>query len=387
MVTQHRGRLIGIAALVLSLGSLAYFTRPRAADGGRQANRAPVRTGTVSRRNMAVIERSTGSVIAGTFVQVLPLVTGELKRQDFHEGQFVNKGDVLFEIDPAPYEAAVAQARGIYQKDVALLDNALADRKRLDILYKQNAISQQVRDTAVATYRVLTATVASDKAALDTALLNLGHTKIRSPIGGKTGPVLVQPGNIANTSSQTPLVTIAQLRPVKVSFTLQQGDLPRIQAQQRAGKLMARLELPGTAGVSYVAPVDFVSNGVNAQSGTIELRATFKNDDLALVPGELVQVVVELGELQNALVLPRNAVNDSPSGPFVYVIEQDRAVVKPVAVLFDDGANAAVTGELHPSDMVVTEGQLRVDAGGPVQVLGQSTSPPKMASDKIHPVR
>ena len=330
--------------------------------------------------------------MAETFVQVFPLVTGELKRQAFHEGQFVNKGDLLFEIDPEPYQAAVAQARGTYEKDLALLQNARVDQQRFETLYKQDSTSQQSRDTAAANANVLAATVAADKAALDTALLNLGYTKIRSPITGKTGAVLVQPGNIINTLNQTALVTIAQVRPVKVSFTLQQSDLPRIQERQRAGKLLARLETaegvaPATMAASPVAgaKVDFVGNSVNAQSGTIELRATFKNDDLALVPGQLVQVVVELGDLPNALVVPRNAVNDSPAGPFVYVVEQNKAVVKPVTVLFDDGSNDAVSGELHVGDTVVTEGQLRVDASSPVQVLGKTVAAPKMASDKIHP--
>jgi multidrug efflux system membrane fusion protein len=126
---------------------------------------------------------------------------------------------------------------------------------------------------------------------------------------------------------------------------------------------------------------------VNAQSGTIELRATFRNEDLALVPGQLVRVVVELGDLPQTLVVPRDAVNDSPSGSYVYAVERGKASVQQVTVLFDDGANAAVTGDLRPGQIVVTEGQLRVDAGAPVHVLGLSERPPKMAPDKVHPAR
>lgn len=383
--------LIGAVALGLVLASVSYFTRQKSnVNHAKPAAGAPVRVGIVARQDMGIIERSAGSVLAETVVQVFPRVAGELKRQWFHEGQFVNKGDLLFDIDPEPYRAAVEQARGVYEKDLALLQNAKLDLQRSENLFKQAAVSQQSRDTAAANASVLAATAASDKAALGTALLNLGYARIRSPINGKTGAVLIQPGNLVNPSSTTALVTITQVRPVKVSFTLPQNDLPRLQAQLRAGKLQAKLEIPaaeGTEAAKLAAPVNFVGNNVNTQSGTIELRATFPNDALTLVPGQLVQVVVELGDLPNALVLPRNAVNDSPAGPYVYVVEQGKAVVKPVTVLFDDGANDAVSGDLQAGDQVITEGQLRVEAGAAVQVLGKSIPPPKMASDKIHPAR
>ncbi|HEY2051443.1 MAG TPA: efflux RND transporter periplasmic adaptor subunit [Caulobacteraceae bacterium] len=382
-----RAGLIGGAALLGVLAAFAYFTQPRRAEKAKPSA-APVRVGVVARRDMAVIERSTGSVVAEAFVQVFPLVTGEIKTQHFKEGQFVKKGDLLFQIDPDPYRAAVAQARGAYEKDQASLANAQRDQQRYDTLYKQDSISQQARDTQVTTVSQIRATVASDKAALDAATLNLKYTSIRSPVGGKTGAVLINPGNIVYSSSTpTALVTVAQVQPIKVSFTLPQDDLPRIQARQRAGKLVVRLETPGPGGKVYAAPVDFVANAVNAQSGTVELRATFRNEDLSLVPGQLVRVVVELGELPQALVAPRDAVNDSPSGPYVYVVEHGSAFVKQVTVLFDDGVDAAVTGDLRPGQMVIAEGQLRVDAGGPVHVLGWSAPPPKMASDKVHPAR
>lgn len=383
----HRARVLGVLALVVVLAAFAWFMRPKSAEHAKPSAGAPVRVGSVTRRDMAVIERSVGSVVAETFVQVSPLVTGELKRQTFHEGQFVHRGELLFEIDPEPYRAAADQARGVYEKDLASLKNAERDEQRFETLYKQNATSQQSRDTAAANAKVFAATVAADKGALDAALLNLKHTKIRAPIDGKTGPVLVQPGNIANSSAPTQLVTIAQVRPIKVSFTLPQSDLPRIQAQLRKGALFVRLEVQGAGGGSYTAPVDFVGNSVNAQSGTIELRATFRNDDLALVPGQLVQLVVKLGDLPDALVVPRNAVNDSPAGPYVYVVEQNKAVQKSVSVIFDDGTDDAVTGDLHRGDVVITEGQLRVDPGGKVHVLGRSVPPPKLAEDKIHPAR
>jgi multidrug efflux system membrane fusion protein len=159
------------------------------------------------------------------------------------------------------------------------------------------------------------------------------------------------------------------VRPVKVSFTLPQTDLPRIQMRQRDGQIMAVLEVQDAKGNKLSAPVDFVGNAVSNQSGTIELRATFANDDLSLVPGQLANVTVQLGDIKDALVLPREAVNDSPTGPFVFMLAGDQAKQMPVTVLFDDGANVGVSGDLIAGADVIVEGQLRVVPDGKVHII------------------
>lgn len=382
-----RAWIIGGTALLLALIVFQHFTRPSpppAQTGGDGAG-APVRVAVLQQRDMPIIEHSVGTVVANTLVQVVPLVSGTLEKQAFREGQFVQKGALLFEIDPKPFRAALEQAQAIYRRDQAQLNNALHDKKRFETLYSQDSASQQSRDTARANADTLTATVAADKAAVDVAKLNLGYTQIRAPLTGKTGPVLIQPGNMVNAGSGasvnsggTPgaggasaggvLVSLAEVRPIKVSFTLPEGDLPRIQARQRTGTLTATLEIQGSA-KKPVAPVTFASNAVNLQSGTIELRALFPNADLALVPGELVNVIVKLDTIPNARVVPRDAVNDGPTGPFVYVVRSGKADKRSVAVLFDDGARAAISGPLQPGDQVITEGQLRVEPGAKVHIL------------------
>jgi multidrug efflux system membrane fusion protein len=170
--------------------------------------------------------------------------------------------------------------------------------------------------------------------------------------------------------SSAALVTIAQVRPTKVSFTLPQTELSRIQARAQGKGLLATLDAKDHAGDVLSAPVDFVSNIVSNQSGSIELRATFPNTDLSLVPGQLVNVTVQLDDIPGALVVPRDGVNDSPNGPFLFVVKDGKAVQVPVEVRTDDGTNAAVAGPgLHPGDRVVVEGQLRVTPGGRVKVL------------------
>ncbi|HTQ99899.1 MAG TPA: efflux RND transporter periplasmic adaptor subunit [Candidatus Acidoferrum sp.] len=375
--TVHRSRgkvwLIGGIALVAVLGGYWYLNRPDA--GGANANRvniaAPVRVAKVEKRDMAVIERSLGNVLANTLVQVTPRVQGTLQRAMFKEGQFVKKGDLLFEIDPRPYQATLDQAQAIYRRDVAQLENAVRDRKRYEDLKAQGAISIQQQDTSNTNAAVLEATVASDKAAIELAELNLGFTQIHSPIDGKTGPVLIQPGNMINGTgvNGATLVTIAEVRPVKISFTLSQSELPRIQMRQRSGKILAVLDVKDANGNNLAAAVDFIGNAVSNLSGTIELRATFPNEDLSLVPGQLVNVTVQLDDIKDALVIPREGINDSPNGPFVFGLAGDVAKQVPAKVLFDDGVNVGISANIEPGTDIVVEGQLRVVPDGKVHII------------------
>lgn len=358
-------------ALGAVLGGYWYFNAAGDSNAPKANNAAPVRVAKIERRDMAVIERSLGTVVANTLVQVTARVQGTLDRANFKEGQFVHKGDLLFQIDPRPFQVTLAQVQANYRRDQAQLENATRDKQRYDALSAQGAISTQQRDTSTTNASVLDATVAADKAAVDMAALNLSYTQIRSPVDGKTGPVLIQPGNMISGSggNGTALVTIAEVRPVKVSFTLSQAELPRIQARQRKGEIVAMLDARDAVGHPLSAPVDFVSNVVSNQSGTIELRATFPNADLALVPGQLANVTVQLDDIHNALVIPRDGVNDGPTGPYVFLVRKDKAVQVAVTVLFDDGTNAAIAGKVNPGDDVIIEGQLRVVPDGKVHVL------------------
>lgn len=372
-----RTLIIGGSLLALVLGGYWYLNGRGDSGAERRGNSAPVRVAVVEQRDMAVVERSLGSVVANTLVQLSARVQGTMMSAHFKEGQFVKKGDLLFQIDPRPFQAALAQAEAIWRRDQAQLTNALRDKKRYADLRQQGAISAQQSDTSDTNADVVGATVAADKAALDMARLNLEYSQIRSPVDGKTGPILLQPGNMISSSNgaTAPLVVIAEVRPIKVSFTLPQSELPRIQARQQTQPLRAILDARDRAGHVLSAPVDFTSNIVSNQSGTIELRATFANADLSLVPGQLVNVTVELGDIPHALVVPRDAVNDGPNGSFVFVVKNGKAVQTPVEVLTDDGTDAAIAGTgVAAGDTVVVEGQLRVTPGGDVRVLGSKDS-------------
>jgi membrane fusion protein, multidrug efflux system len=367
--TKLRKWVVGVAALMLVLGGYWHFTNNGTPAGGKGHAPAPVRTAIVQRRDMPVVEHTLGTVVANAMVQVTARVQGTLESANFKEGQFVKRGDLLFQIDRRAFQAALAQARATLLRDEALLKNANRDAQRYNALYAQNAISSQQRDTSATNAAALAATVAADKAAVDLAQLNLGYTQIRSPIDGKTGPLLVQPGNMVAATGTTALVTIAQIQPVKLSFDLPQADLPLIQARQKVRPLIATIDVRDPKNQPLSAPVDFTSNVVSNQSGTVELRANFDNANLSLLPGQLVNVTVELNNITNALVVPHDAVNDGPNGTYVYVVVDGRAMPRSVKILFDDSKNVAVQGDLKKGDQVIVEGQLRVIPNGPVQVF------------------
>jgi membrane fusion protein, multidrug efflux system len=370
--TKARNWLISSGALILILGAFWYFTRAdHAPTGGpRPSAAAPVRVAQVVRRDMHVIRRTPGTVIANTTVQITARVQGVLEAANFKEGQFVKKGDLLFQIDPRPFEAALAQSRAMLLRDQAQLKNATRDSQLYENLNKLGAVSTQQRDTSATNVEVLAATIAADEAAINVAQLNLGYTEIRSPVDGKTGPMLIQPGNMITTTGAAPLVTIAQIQPIKISFNLPQADLPLILAREKAKGLTASVDSDDAKGKPLSAPVDFTSNTVNNQSGTIELRATFDNKDFSFLPGQLVNITVELDTIPNALTVPRDAVNDGPDSSYVYVVVNGKAVQRNVRVLFDDAKTVAIEGDMNPGDQVIVEGQLRVDPNGAVSVLG-----------------
>jgi multidrug efflux system membrane fusion protein len=363
--------LLGGVALVAVLGSFAYLNRGggQAQQGGPASSTAPVQVALAIRRDMPVVERTIGTVLANTTVQVTSRVQGVVDSAHFTEGQLVTTGDLLFQIDPRPFQAALAQARAQLAKDQAQLKNAQNSEKRIRSLYAQHLISSEELDTAIATTGSASATIEADRAAVELAQLNLDYTRIRAAVDGKTGPMLVQPGNTVAANGSSPLVTITQIRPIKVSFALPQSDLPRIQARARAGGLIATVDQSDQGGDAFSAPVDFISNHVDDASGTIELRATFPNEDASLVPGQLVDVTVELSMIADATVVPREAVNTGPDDLFVYVVTgENRAMQKSVKVLFDDGKDDAIAGDVQPGDEVIVDGQLRVVPGAAVFV-------------------
>ncbi|MES1991671.1 MAG: efflux RND transporter periplasmic adaptor subunit [Pseudomonadota bacterium] len=365
----------------LLLAALFLLRGPLSLGGGdKQAkdHASPVMVAAVEIADVPVYAQAIGTVMANATVQVRPRIDGAIVAARFREGQLVKAGDLLFEIDRAPYEAALRAAQANLQRDEAQLLNASRDLGRTSELTRKGYASAQSRDTASTSKQALAASVAASQAAVDQAQLQLGYTEIRSPIDGKTGPILVDAGNIVQASSAMALVTVTQIQPVKISFSLPQQNLAQLQQEMKTGTLAATLRLHDAALASDQSPptaqVDFIGNTVNAATGTIELRATYDNPDLAFVPGEFVDVSVRLTELKAALTVPREAVNTGQKGLYVFVVGADNKVTThDVTMLYQNGNTAAIKGNIKAGDRVITDGQLRLLPGALVHVVTNDT--------------
>ncbi|HVP84937.1 MAG TPA: efflux RND transporter periplasmic adaptor subunit [Rhizomicrobium sp.] len=364
-----RTRLIlGIAGVLIAAG-LVWWLGGFGSSKPKTVSKAPVIIAKATEQPVTMFERTIGTVVANSTVQVTSRVEGQLVSAAFKEGDFVKKGDLLFQLDPRPFQAALEQAVATQNKDAAQAAAAEHDAQRYAALVAQGAVSRSQADQYLANSKAMAATVAADKANVDAARLNLVYAQIRSPIDGKTGAITIQPGNIVPANGSNPLVTITQIQPIKVSFNLPQSDVPQIQAQMNKGLLTATIKVHDDAGPELHAPVTFIGNAVSDQTGTIEMRATYPNSDSALVPGQLVDVNIALKSLPNATVVPHDAVTMGPDGPFVYLVtKDDKADMRPVKLLYDDGAHAAVAGRVKPGDRVVIEGQLRLVPGADVSI-------------------
>jgi membrane fusion protein, multidrug efflux system len=355
--------------------------------GGRGAGSAPpVRVALADTRDVPVMVRTIGTVLANSVVTVRSQVDGPLLSAQFKEGQMVKNGDLLFRIDPAPFEAALRQSEAQVQRDQAQLDSAKADADRAVMLADRGIVSAQQRDQLVAAAKALVATVAADQAAVDRERLNLDYTTIRSHIDGKTGPLIVYPGNQVHANDTAGLVMITQIQPVKISFFLPQGNLPELQDRMRENQLVVdvttRSDVAAAAATiakqtssekDIPVKVDFIGNTVDDKTGTIELRATFQNPELRLVPGQLVDVSANLNTFNHVVTVPRDAVNVGQNGNYVYVVDKDmKAQIRPVTVLYQDEVIAALGSGVAAGERVVTDGQLRITPGITVAI----TQPP-----------
>jgi multidrug efflux system membrane fusion protein len=327
----------------------------------------PVTVGTAERREVPFELAATGTVEPLQTVAVQPQVSGPIVRIAFREGQDVQKGQILFQIDPRPFQAALARAEAILSRDRAQAANAEQEAKRYSELAEREYVTAQQYDQARTTAAASAATLAGSEAAVSEAKLNLQYATIRAPIAGRTGSLRVREGNLVRANDTQPLVTINQIRPILVRFAVPAANLPLIQ-EHRGDKLVVRAE-PVGGGSASEGTLAFVDNAVDTTTGTILLKGSFPNGDGALWPGEFVNVRLRLYVDRNALTVPARAVVSGQQGSYVFVIQPDSsAATRPVKVGRITEDLAIVDGEIRPGDRVVTDGQLRLRQGSKVQV-------------------
>jgi multidrug efflux system membrane fusion protein len=280
-------------------------------------------------------------------------------------------GQLLAQIDPAPFRAVLTQAQGALRRDQALLANARLDLVRDRTLAAQDSIARQQLDTQAALVRQDEGTVLIDQGAVAAAQVNFRWTRITSPIAGRAGVRLVDPGNLVSAGDVTGIVIVNQIEPIAVTFTVPQGDFQRLSdLSDRFRKPMAAEALSQETGASLGSGVlSIADNRVDPATGTVQLKARFANAGDRLWPGQLVNVQLILQTLPRAITIPAAAVNQGPNGAYAYVVGANRrASVRPIKVAWTQGATAVIESGVKAGETVVTDGQMGLKAGSPVRV-------------------
>jgi multidrug efflux system membrane fusion protein len=316
-----------------------------------------------------------GTVQAFNSVLVKSRVDGQIIKIHFSEGKDVMAGDLLVEIDPAPFEAALAQANANKLKDEAQLVKGRLDLDRARQLATSGSGSRQQLETAQASVGQLEASIKADQAAIDMAQNQLNYSRIRSPIDGRAGTRLVDAGNIVRATDSGGIVSINQLHPIFVNFALPADSLPQIQARIKDADIKVTAQDGGGADVAK-GKLTVVDNQVNPTTGTIHYKATFNNENEALWPGKFVNVRIEVDVRHNVLAVPVTAVQQGPDGPYAFVVGQNRVIEKrSLKIGFLDKTTAIIDDGLQPGELVVTDGQYRIQAGSRVDVRKSADEP------------
>ncbi|MFI4980998.1 MAG: efflux RND transporter periplasmic adaptor subunit [Nevskiales bacterium] len=366
------GVLLAAGAAGLALRGTAGAQAPSVAPA---TPTVPVTVAAAVRRDVPVMLGNIGTVQANQSVLVRARVDGTLDRVLFDEGQDVKPGDLLAVIDPRPFQAVLDQVQAKRAQDDVSLTNAQRDLARYSALAQRDFASRQQVDTQTALVAQLQATLRGDDAAIASARLNLGFTSITSPIDGRTGLRLVDAGNLIHASDATGIVTITQLHPISVLFTLPQDQLPTIQTAMAKGALPVAAYAADNTTLLGQGKLLTIDNNIDQTTGTIKLKASFPNLDNRLWPGQFVHVAMQIGTMTNALTVASPAVQHGPSGLFIYVVKTDSTVaMQPVEVAQDDGRIAVISKGLDESAQVVTNGQSRLQNGTRVTATAAKAS-------------
>lgn len=328
----------------------------------------PVAVATSVAKDMPVELEAIGSVEPFASVGIKSQVAGVLAKVNFREGDPVKAGDLLFAIDPRPFAARLSQAQATLARDRAALDNARKQAERYLPAAEKGYVSEEQSDQAQTSVASLAAVVLADEAAVENARLDLDNCTIRSPLSGFAGDLLTDQGNLVKASADQPLVTINQITPVKVSFTLPEQALPELKKSLAARSLEVLASLPGTSAQPLSGKFSFLDNSVDPTTGTIRLKATFANGDRSLWPGQFVNVRLLLTIRKDATVVPAPAVQTGQNGPYIYVVKKDQTVEqRPVTVGLTVGSETVIEAGLAPGEAVVTDGQLRLTPGATIK--------------------
>ena len=375
--TLRRSRALSLAGIVVAVVLAGTAATQFAAEGGAKEKRnpagpaaVPVSIAIAAQRNMPVAIRAIGNVDAYSTVAIKARVDGQIVEVNFRQGQAVRKGEVLFRLDARPFEAALRQAEANLARDRANRDQARSQERRYLDLLEKHFVSKEAYAQFHTAAETATAVLNAAQAAVETARINLEYCTIRSPIDGYVGRIMLQLGNLVKANDTNPLVVINQVQPIYTTFAVPEQRLSEIRRHMADGPLTVTVARPdGTGEPLATGRLVFVDNAVDVSTGTIKLRAEFENRDLALWPGQFVNVSLTLYDQHNAIVVPSIAVQTGPQGEFVFVIKPDSTTeVRKVSVARTEGDIAVIAKGLTKGERVVTRGQLRLSPGVKVVV-------------------
>jgi multidrug efflux system membrane fusion protein len=368
-----------VCLLSLLLAGLLFFTgcsRGRGATAAPHAEApAPVRIAAAVRKTVPVQVRTFGTVETYASVGIKAQVTGELTDIFLTEGKEVKAGDLLFTLDARPLEAALKQAEANLVKDKTLAENAVAEEQRAANLLKENVFTQQQYDNAHASALALAAAVEADAAAVENVRTQLAYCTIRSPIAGRAGSIVIDKGNIVKANDTVSLVVINQIKPIYVSFSLPEQQLPVVRKYMAAGSIQVEAFIPNDTGPPLVGVLSFIDNAVDSATGMIRLKAVFANDDERLWPGLFVNAAITLTTEPDAIVIPVDAIQVGQQGQYVFIVKEDgTAELRPIVVRRNVDSEAVIERGIQPGDKVVTDGQFRLVTGAKVQIMTEGVA-------------
>jgi membrane fusion protein, multidrug efflux system len=375
LITSNRTRAILIAAVLAvfaatGCGTKVAQTAPILA--------VPVSVAKASQKTIPIDLTSIGSASAYSTVSVESQVDAVLENVYIKEGQFVNKGDLLFTLDSRPFAATLAQAQANLARDKAQaeLDNVQANRYQQ--LYQAGVAAKEQYDQMKANADAEAAAVRADEAAVESAQVQLGYCKIYSPVSGRTGELQVYPGNIVKANSTPALIVINQLTPIYVTFSIPEQYLGNVQKFMSKGRLRVEVTPYGDT-QPEVGYLTFVNNAIDTTTGTVTLKGTFANSDHRLWPGQFSTVSLRLAEEENAIVVPSQAVQNGQSGDFIFVVDSNMdAEQRPVKVGRTVGPDTVILSGVKPGETVVTDGQLRLIPGIKVEIKSSVAPSPSV---------
>ncbi|MGC2063587.1 MAG: efflux RND transporter periplasmic adaptor subunit [Thermodesulfovibrionales bacterium] len=365
---SHKTRItLSLFLLFLCLISFTACTKKKPEPPKKPP--VPVTAGTASVRSVPVQIKAIGTVEPYATVAVKAQLGGLLAKVHFREGQDVSKGNLLFTLDPRPYEAQIRQYEAVLAKNKALLDNAREEAGRYNELVKKGYVARDQYEQFRTNELALEATVNADKAVLENARLQLGYCFIYAPVSGRTGSLIVNEGNLIKANADTAMVVINQIQPVYVTFSVPEKNLAEIRRRMIAGSLGVAVSLSAGENYPETGKLTFIENTVDLATGTIKLKGSFANKEKKLWPGQYMNATLILAELSNAIIVPSQAVQTGQQGQYVFVVKGDTVELRQVNTGPVFEGMTVIEKGVAAGEQVITDGQMRLVPGAKVEIL------------------